>query len=650
MHNHCPDLVDDCAQHTRKNGLFAVCGICGIVGEKKTAAIRSMTAAMRHRGPDGEGYYLDEKISLGMRRLGIIDLAGGTQPLSNEDGTVHLVCNGEIYNYRELHCALRRKGHRFATESDAEVIVHLYEEYGEEAVQHLRGMFAFALWDTKAAKLLLVRDRLGIKPLYHTAIGSRLYFASEIKALLACPEVPRRVNTAMLGMHLTLQYVPGPQTLFEGIMKLRPGHYLRVQDGSCTEVQYWDVTFAEGPCHLREDEVAEALQAQLHEAVRLHLRSDVPVGSLLSGGVDSSLVVALMVQASGERHKTFTIGYDQASFDERPYARRVAAALGTEHYDTVVTPADVIQTLPSLIWLLEEPVADQAALPTYLICQLAAEHVKVVLTGEGGDELGGGYPRYGWFRLAKRLQRFLPPMRPDNLLCRYLDASRRQDWLSRRVQSMCCDLTDGQRHLRWVGNFTPEQCGALLADEKAGHEVEEAVTRVIETFLHRGAKTDSLHALMYLDMKTWLVDDVLTKMDKMSMGTSLEARVPLLDHQLVEFMASLPSTFKIRRLGTTKRLLRHAAATVLPPAIARRPKQAFRVPIGLWLRGSMREFVRDTLLSVRATQRGYFNPTHLTTMVDEHETGRKDHTQRLWNLLTLELWHQTFIDTPSTSS
>ena len=601
---------------------------------------------MLHRGPDGEGYYWDETICLGMRRLSIIDLEGGQQPISNEDGTIQLVCNGEIYNYHALKHDLQRHGHHFSTGSDVEVIVHLYEEYGEAALHHLRGMFALALWDVKNRKLLLARDRLGIKPLYYAQVGPRLYFASEIKALLASSEVPRRVNTAMLDGYLALQYVPGPQTLFEGIFKLLPGHYMVWQDEASKIERYWDLEFVTERRDMREADIYEAWQAHLQESVRLHLISDVPVGSLLSGGIDSSLVSALMAQETGGHCQTFTVGFEHTAFDERPFARRVATALGTVHHD-IVTPTDTVQLLPHLIWLMEEPVADQAALPTYLICKFAAEHVKVVLTGEGGDEIGGGYPRYGWFRLAKRLQNILPTIRPDNRLLQWLAHHSRRERLAHQLQLMICNLPDRERHLRWVGNFTPEQRMSLRLDRERAQGAQSAVDQLVDGYLRQGDQTNIIHALMYLDTKTWLVDDVLTKVDKMSMGASLEVRVPLLDHRLLEFAATIPAALKIRYFGT-KRLIRKAAATVLPPETVRRPKQAFRVPVGSWLRHGMREFMHDTLLSSRSLQRGYFAPDGVKTLVEEHDTSRHDHHQQLWNLLTLELWHQTFIDIPNT--
>jgi asparagine synthase (glutamine-hydrolysing) len=619
-----------------------MCAICGVTGERNEAAVRAMSLAMAHRGPDGEGYYLGDGVSLGMRRLSIIDVEGGQQPIANEDETVQMVCNGEIYNFRELRRFLETKGHRFRAGSDAEVIVHLYEEYGEAGIHALRGMFAFALWDERRRKLILGRDRLGIKPLYYATVGERVFFASEVKGLLACPEVRRSVNETMLGVYLTLQYVPGPETLFRGILKVPPGHYLVITGGEVRVVRYWDLVFAEPDRTLKEEEVQGEFEAALRESVSAHLVSDVPLGVLLSGGVDSSVVTALMSREVGARCRTFTVGFPDLGVDERPHARRVAAAFGTDHHELEVqaSPAD---ELPKVIWLMDEPVADAAALPTYLICRSAAREVKVLLTGEGGDELCGGYPRYAWLRVARTLHRFLPPLQPDGRVSHLLFNEDRGGWLSRRLVALLCDIPDGERHLRLVANFTREQQRALVSPEAHWWGDGGLALQLVEGVLNDVGREPVVHALMYLDVRTWLVDDVLLKVDRMSMGASVEARVPLLDHRLMELVAVLPHTFKVRGFQT-KRLLRQAARGLLPKRTARRRKQAFRVPVARWLREALGDFARDTLLSVRARQRGYFRPAQVALMLDLHQKGRRDYSQALWNLLTLELWHRMFID------
>ena len=619
-----------------------MCAICGVTGERNEAAVHAMAIAMSHRGPDGEGYYFGDGISLGMRRLSIIDVKTGQQPIASEDGTIQLICNGEIYNFRELRRFLQAKGHRFRAGSDVEVIVHLYEEYGEAGIHALRGMFAFALWDDRRKRLILGRDRLGIKPLYYTTVGGRVFFASEAKALLVCPEVPRCVNETMLGTYLTLQYVPGPETLFRGILKVPPGHYLVVTGPDIRVVRYWELVFAEPDRSLKEEEVHGEFETALREAVSLHLLSDVPLGVLLSGGVDSSVVTALMSLEVGAGCRSFTVGFPDLGLDERPHARRVAAALGTDHHELEVQ-ASPVDELPKVIWLMDEPVADAAALPTYLICRSAARDVKVLLTGEGGDELCGGYPRYAWLRIARTLHRFLPALRRDGAVSRLMFDTDREGWLPRRLEALLCDISDGERHLQLVANFTREQQRGLVSPQACWWGNGDLALDLVEGVLDAVGRDPIVHALMYLDVRTWLVDDVLLKMDRMSMGASVEARVPLLDHKLMELVALLPHTFKVRGLQT-KRLLRQAASALVPKKTARRRKQAFRVPIARWLRESLHDFARDILLSARARERGYFRPAQVALILDRHQSGTTDYSQALWNLLTLELWHQMFID------
>jgi asparagine synthase (glutamine-hydrolysing) len=621
-----------------------MCGICGVFGKVDEHVLLRMRDSMIHRGPDGAGAYLDHHVGLAARRLSIIDIEAGNQPIANEDRTVWVVFNGEIYNYPELRRLLEKQGHRFSTACDTEVLVHLYEEYGDSGVQLLRGMFAYALWDTTRRRLLLVRDRLGIKPLYYTQAGGELTFASEAKALFARPGIAAEPNLDALDLYLTFQYVPGPTTLFKGVQKLPPGHLLTAE-GSRIEVRrYWDTVFWQGERGVDFDEAAEEFRQIFTESVRMHLASDVPVGVLLSGGIDSSAVVGSMA-ASGVPVRTFTVGFDIPGLhNELEDARIVAKHFGTDHHEIVVRP-DVADYLPTLMWHLDEPVADAAALPTYLLCRFARERVRVVLTGEGGDELVAGYPRYAWFLIAKRLERFLPGAVRRHLL---LALSRTVPFDQRRrraVQNILGDVDDARRHVQWVENLGPTLKARVIAPDLLAAANGSGAEAYARMYLGDGSSSlaDLIHRLIALDTHTWLVDDILTKVDKMSMAASVEARVPFLDHQLVEFMTALPVSVKVRTLGT-KRLLRRAMDTVLPRHTLTRRKHAFLVPVDDWLRGPLRDFAGDVLSSATTRERGWLRPAAVEELLRAHVSGSVNHGQPLWNLLCLELWARTFFD------
>lgn len=623
-----------------------MCGIVGIAGRTDEATLRRMAATIVHRGPDGEGYYTDDAVGLGARRLSIIDVAGSNQPIFNEDGTVVTVFNGEIYNYRELRGFLEKKGHVLTTAGDTEVLVHLYEEYGEAGVHLLRGMFAFAIWDRKSRRLVLARDRLGIKPLYYTKISGGLVFASEAKALLVHPAVSAEVDPEALDLYLTFQYVPGPRTLFRGIWKLPPGHVLVMEGGRVEVRRYWDVVFSEGERGIGLDEAAEEFRHLFAEAVRLHLVSDVPIGALLSGGIDSSSVVGMMAKAAPEAVRTFTVGFDiPGTYNELEDARLVAKHFGTDHQEILVRP-DAAELLPKLLWHLDEPVADPAALPAYLLCRFARQTVPVVLTGEGGDELLAGYPRYAWFVMAKRLQRMLPASLRESILLplgRRLPIGRRY---RKALQDVLAERDDVSRHVYWIANFDPGLKARLLSSSlRAAIAPDPVKVEQVAAYLGEPSADlgDVFHRLMAVDMHTWLVDDILTKMDKMSMATSVEARVPFLDHRLVEFVAALPVSLKIHTLGT-KLLLRRAMHGFLPPHTLARRKQPFLVPVDQWLRGPLQAFLREVLASERVRKRGWFDPVQVEAMMEAHLQGDGQYGQPLWNLLCLELWAQAFLD------
>ena len=597
-----------------------------------------MGEVLTHRGPDGGGFYTDGALGMGMRRLSIIDLNTGDQPMTNEDRSVWVVFNGEIYNYRELTAALVGKGHRFATASDTEVLVHLYEEYGECCVDRLRGMFAFAVWDRTTQALLIARDRLGIKPLYYSIHHGRLVFGSELKALLADPEVPREIDLQGLTAYLRYGYIAEPLTILKGIRKLPPGHLLTARDGQVEVKPYWDVLpfFAAEEWPRSEAEWEEELANLLCEAVRLHLLSDVPIGAFLSGGIDSSMVVALMARALDHPVKTFSIGFEEEAFNELPYAHEVARYLETDHHELVIHPESV-DILGKIVWHFDEPFSDPSALPTYLVSKLAGESVKVVLSGDGGDELFGGYDRY-LQHLSREFADHIP-----NVVKR---------WLLRPLSKLLPNEAPGkrlfynlslppiERYLDSISYFPPRLLRCILSSElfisMTGDSDPDYIARV-----HGLDRAAMLVRLQALDFKTYLPGDILVKVDRMTMAHSLEARVPLLDHKLVEHVARLPTTLKIRE-GTSKYLFKQIARDYLPAHIVDRKKQGFAVPLQRWFKEELGGFLLDVLMDPETQQRGYFERREFQAFL-EHQTN---HSQpiRLWMLAMLELWHRIVME------
>jgi asparagine synthase (glutamine-hydrolysing) len=625
-----------------------MCGICGIYdygrGElPDESVLRSMLAALRHRGPDDEGVYLDGGLALGMRRLSIIDLEGGKQPIANEDGTVVVVCNGEIYNYRELAQDLVERGHHFATASDTEVIVHLYEERGDACVHDLRGMFGFAVWDAKRQRLLVARDRLGIKPLYYAQTPHSLVFGSEIKALLRHPGITASPDYQAVGDYLSLKYVPAPRTMFAGIASLPPGHLLTCDRSGVRVRSYWDLSFGVNGRSAQSDAAyAEELEALLDQTVSLHLRSDVPFGVFLSGGVDSSLVVALMRQRLKEPVKTFSVGFTggRNQQDELPYARRVARQFEAEHHEVVLGPASLMELAEKVIWHLDQPIADQATLATLAVSQLASRHVKMVLTGEGGDELFAGYARYSGERLAPFFRLLPGPMRS------LAQAAGAQLPGLRRFKialHALCQPDEVSRFVNWFPLFNGDMKRELLTESAKSALNGHSTERVFAEHLARTSAGHALHRMLYVDTKLWLPDFLLLRGDKLSMACSLEARVPLLDHTLVEFAASLPPHLKLRGLKR-KYLLKKVSRRYLPPEIVDRKKQGFPIPISSWLRHDARSYMRELLSPEVIRRRGLLEARHVSRLLAEHESGFADHGTLLWGLMNLELWHRMFID------
>jgi asparagine synthase (glutamine-hydrolysing) len=630
-----------------------MCGIAGLVAADRldaadVARLPAMRDVLAHRGPDGLGAWHDTQAALGHRRLSIVDLAAGAQPLGNEDGTVQVVFNGEIYNHADLRPELEAYGHRYRTRSDTEAIVHAYEQWGDDCVHRFRGMFAFALWDQRRRRLLLVRDRLGIKPLYWTRIGDRLLFASEIKALVASGLYEPRVRETALPELLATRGVAGEETLFEGVYKLLPGHRLVFERGRIEVEQYWDVPHTEpAAAPARSDEEWTArFRALLEESVRLRLMSDVPLGMFLSGGLDSSAIAAIMARLIDRPLQTFSVAFAERAYSELTWSREVAAAIGAVPHEVVVSPDDFFTALPRLVWHEDEPIAHPSSVPLYFVSRLAREHVTVVLTGEGSDELLAGYGRYPRSLINWRAGRAWSAMTPDAL--------------RRFVRDRVVPSVPGRAGRYASRSFlameaTPE---ATFFDNFAGMRLQEQRTvlaaglRELATpdraygtsraWLDRAAGRPWLERVLYADLKTYLVG-LLMKQDQMSMAASIESRVPFLDHRLVEFAATMPSSLKLSGF-TTKRVLRAAARDVLPPSVLNRPKMGFPVPFGTWTRGAWHDPVRDVLLDRRTRERGVLDPAAVTRVLDDHRSGRGSHGDTIWALLNLELWYRTWID------
>ena len=630
-----------------------MCGICGMVGPDRIdrEALARMTRVLRHRGPDDEGFYVEEHesgvaVGLGFRRLSIIDLDTGNQPIANEDGSVQLVFNGEIYNFRELRKRLEARGHFFATNADTEVIVHQYEDDGARCVERLNGMFAFALWDASRGELLLARDRFGKKPLYYAVVGSGLVFGSEPKALLEDPRCPRSLDLESLSRYLALEYVPTPRSIFEGVKKLPASHLLRWRDGRASVERYWDLSFGDETDSMPDEEYIDEFRAHLRASVARRLISDVPLGAFLSGGIDSSSVVAMMVEElPPSAVKTFSIGFDDRSFDESEHARRVAAHFETDHHEYVFTQKTMLELLPTVADFLDEPFADASVLPTYLLSRFTRESVTVALGGDGGDELLAGYPTFAADRVARfyRMPRLLHE-RVVLPLADLLPTSTSNFSFDFKVKRFLRGAASPAelRHAHWLGSFTPMEQEALL-----GRSSENAFAEQRAAYADAPTR-DRLERLVYLYARTYLQDDILVKVDRASMACSLEVRAPFLDVELVEFLGSVPPRLKLRRFDA-KHLLKRAMKDRLPPGIADRKKKGFGVPIAEWLKGELREPLQDELSVSRLRAQGLFRPDEVQRLIDEHLGGRRDHRKALWTLFVFQLWHRRWVEQESRS-
>jgi len=611
-----------------------MCGICGLYnfGTRAPAdpvRLKRAASAMVHRGPDDEGFHLDGELGIGNRRLSIIDLPGGHQPISNEDQTVWITVNGEIYNYRDWRADLISRGHRFRTASDTETIVHLYEEYDLACLERLRGMFAFGLWDRRRRRLLLARDRLGIKPLFYRLHAGQLLFASELRALRELVAQPLEVDPQSVYDFFGFRYIPAPHTFYRGVEKLLPGNFL-VADPFGTRIQaYWDIPAEEGRAAPEKEIAAEVIE-RLRESVRLRLIADVPLGVFLSGGTDSSAVVALMAELGARPLRTFSVGFEEEEFSELPFARRVARRYGAAHHELVLTPEHLSEELPRLVAFRDEPIAEPTDVALYLISRLAARSVKVVLAGEGGDELFAGYPKYAADRLAG-LVSALPP-EVTRALSRLLPYRQRRVRLALEALSI---RNEAERSATWFASFSREEREDLFSPEFLAQVDPAHPARIFEGYLEKVRDRSPLKRMLYADLKVWLPDNLLLRGDQMTMAASIEERVPFLDHKLVELAARLPTSLLTRGFRT-KVLLKRALRPYLPAETLRRRKVGFAVPVGEWFRKPLKSFVADLVLSPKA--RRYFNPANVERFVREHFDGTRDRQKQLWALLNFELW------------
>ncbi|MBI4620223.1 MAG: asparagine synthase (glutamine-hydrolyzing) [Desulfobacterales bacterium] len=628
-----------------------MCGIAGIYnpnGGVDVHSLKEMTNSLIHRGPDEEGYFVDSEagIAFGHRRLSIIDLKTGQQPLCNEDQSVWVVLNGEIYNFLELREELEAKGHHFETNSDTEVVVHAYESFGIDCIKHFRGMFAFALWDKNEKKLFLARDRVGKKPLVYTRLSDGTFlFASEIQAILQHRGISREIDFEAVNYFLSYTYIPAPLTIFKGVFKVPPGHYL-TYDGNNIQVQpYWQLHYYP-KLQISEEDAIETLLELLKESVKIRLISEVPLGAFLSGGVDSSTVVALMSEFTNGPVKTFSIGFEEQDFDELKHARRVSKLFGTDHHEFIVKPK-ALDILPALVRHYGEPYADSSAIPTYYLSKITREHITVALNGDGGDELFAGYDRYLGFKLSSYLDNmpdFFKKMLAYPIETFFPDSINPKSKL-RRIKRFFqgIPLSPIERYFRWISIFREEDKGSLYSEDFKGQIRKTSPITLLEPFFNHNNCLDSIDSLLNTDTHTYLPYDLLVKVDITSMANSLEARSPFLDHVLMEFVARLPSNFKLHG-RQSKYLLKKAFNSQLPSENLHRTKMGFGVPIARWFREDLKDFLSENLLSNTCLKRGYFKPERVQKLVHSHIEGEKDNSFHLWTLLMLELWHREFID------
>jgi asparagine synthase (glutamine-hydrolysing) len=632
-----------------------MCGITGVMQFRNGArvepeALRRMCAAMVHRGPDDEGVYTDGPVGIGMRRLSIVDLATGHQPLSNEDGTVWIVFNGEIYNHAILRDKLQSLGHQYRTHSDTETIVHLYEEYGPGCVQHLRGMFAFAIWDARRQRLFIARDRLGIKPLYYQLTSQQIVFGSEIKVILACSGTGARLERTVLPEYLAFGYLSGEQTFYAGIRKLMPGHWMEIDPSGQVRIErYWELPVTQQDHSRPESYYIQTYREMLEQAVSSHLMSDVPLGVFLSGGVDSSAVAALMTKIRRTPVETFSVGYTEDAYSELPYARVVAKHLNSLHHEVLVSQQDFFDSLPHLIWHEDEPIVWPSSVPLYFVAKLAQERVKVVLTGEGADETLAGYTRYAFTLKNAAWDRLYRRMIPGTVRASIRGSISDSTWISATIRRKLSHTFLARNGSSWASFYFDNFFSAFSENDQGGllssAVVEEcaagaAYHNVLEYWDQSSG--EMLHRLLYTDIKTYLVE-LLMKQDNMSMAASIESRVPFLDHPLVEFATNIPERLQIGGFAG-KRILKKAVEDLLPHSILYRPKLGFPTPWSRWLAGPQLDVIRELLLEPRSMDRDLFERSAVERLFEEHRSGHRDHYDRIWRLLNLELWHRVCLE------
>ena len=621
-----------------------MCGINGVFhyrgGVADLALIERQASLMRHRGPDDHGLWSDGDVAFGHRRLSIVDLSpGGHQPMANEDGSVWVTYNGELYDWPDVRPGLEARGHRFRGHSDTEAVLHFYEDHDLDLFRSLRGMFAFGLFDRARRRLVLGRDRFGVKPLFYHDDGRRIAFASELKALMLDPSVPREVDEQSVADYLTFQYVPGPRTIWRGVRKLPPAHALIADAHGVRLQRYWAMPTEEDP-GLPVGELRERLRALLAESVRIRLLSDVPLGAFLSGGIDSSAVVAMMARASSEPIKTFTIGFEEEDFSELEHARAVARHLGTDHHELIVRPR-ALELLPRLVWHMDEPLADASMIPSFYVAEMARRNVTVALSGDGGDETHGGYETYRWARRYQSMDVLPRPLREAMALPARLLAADHP--LGRKLARLPMPIVD--RHLHVESYFQPREMKDVLAPEmrsRLRHYDPSAAMRGIHWAASRSSE---LSGLLHLDAQTYMIDDVLVKVDRCSMMNSLEVREPMLDHKMLEFVARIPLQYKVRG-DVGKWLLRESVSDLLPPGILARGKQGFGVPLEHWFGNGFSTLAKEVLFDARPRWRGWFDPRGVERLVHDQELRDERRTRQIWALMCLEVWFQTYVDRP----
>ncbi|MFH0799761.1 MAG: asparagine synthase (glutamine-hydrolyzing) [Pseudomonadota bacterium] len=623
-----------------------MCGICGIIHDEPARPVErnlleAMNRTMIHRGPDDEGYFVGRGSGLGVRRLSIMDVQGGHQPMSSEDGKVYAVCNGEIYNFRELRSELEGRGHVFRSCSDSEVLPHLYEESGADLPQRLNGMFGLAVWDEPERTLILARDRMGEKPLYWTHQHGIFAFGSELKAIIVHPEINPSVDRSSLSKYLAFEYIPAPHTIFEGINKLEPGHLLILRKNQVTVRSYWDVPTGREIGGVSEKDAAREILRLLEQSVQRRLMSDVPLGVFLSGGVDSSSIVAMMSKLRDPRDiKTFSIAFEEVSFDESSHAKRVAAHFGTDHREKLFTSAELIKLLPEVTAFLDEPLGDASILPTYALSKFTRQSVTVALSGDGGDELFAGYPTFQAEK-CMRAYRALPAFLRERVIepvMRALPVSDANMSFDFKLKQFIkgANVDNPERLFIWICSFSPEEQQRLLA-----HDLPEGMLSDIQRHAAAARDASGGNRILYLYKKLYLAEDLLTKIDRASMGASLEARAPFLDHDLVEFVARLPYEMKLHGF-TTKYILKKAMRPLLPKGIASRPKKGFGIPVAQWVKGPLKEMFQDLFEAGRIRSEGFFRPGEISRLLRDHMDGRADNRKKLWTLFMFEQWLQRF--------